>query len=1240
MMKTFIIALLLINYGFVYAQSASKNYVKSSECLDETCTKKKEIITYYNGFGREIQTIIKGSGTNDNPNQGLSIKTDYDEYGRIHKSYLPGVVSGLDFQDPVYPYNEGPVYSENTYENSPLNKIISQAAPGEDWKKNSGNEVEYEYKLNNSQDAVFKLRAIRYSSNFSISYAYEGVYAPNVLRKKIVKNENWKPNHGKNNTIEEFFDKEGRIVLSRIYSDNESSTQIKHDTYYIYDSFGSLTYILPPKLSDKANDQSFIDTHIGELGYQYKYDEKGRLIEKKLPGKDWEFMIYDNQNRLVAIQDGNMRQSPSNADSFWIYTKYDKYNRAVITGKIWNEYNRSDLQNIVNNLGNNNVTYSAGGYLQNNYRIYYNTEGFGSDSHVLTVVYYDRYPGRALSIRDIEGQKITTNSIQLKGLPTQSATRILDTNNFEVITTFYEERYLRPVRTHKTNYLGGYSIVDRKLDFRGKPTKIVTKHKRESNNPEIITEELFTYDHAERLVIHSHQVNDNPKEYLSRNKYNSLGQLVQRKIGNQNLATPYQTVDYRFNIRGWLTDINDLNLNTTDPFKDLFSFKINYNKTNHTNNAITPTPQYNGSISQIFWKSGGLEDIRAYDYTYDNLNQLIQAKYSRGEKNMGTYDENISYDKNGNITRLQRNGQREVVTPMLLDDLTYYYQPNSNKLLNVSDSEKRIGFTDHNQSISTNPNNHATNDYHYDLNGNLTQDLNKGITQITYNYLGLPTEIYKNASNKINYVYNAAGGKIKKIVTIENVITVTDYIDGYQYVNNKLQFFPHVEGYVNVVGKTATDNNERVFNYVYNYTDNQGNIRLSYAWDSVENKLKILKETHYYPFGVEHRGYSDLIREPVEVGGGISIDIGVGTPTDYSGSNKFKYKYNGQEYQDELGLNWTAMDFRNYDPVIGRFFNIDPMSELAPSITPYRFAYNNPISFNDPSGLCECDIWDYIYDWLDGAVSDIGDFFANSANAITDFASNLPTGDEDGGDFINADINDGWGIKEASNGDISYTYDPTLTRENYFLRGYSDYSDSRFILSSDQYGDHNNNYAYFLGSDGRINGQYVRGGIKTPGGSNINGYVPHLFGGHALIPMGGPFDPFGFFQGGEMVVESYAPQATLALALFTRKPSAAKTGSFGEKLFLSEKFGITSETFANSITGVKGTWNNQGSLLKMGWSTQSKYGGGMQLRIGIGSKVGSPNQAWRHIYVPKTFVPNNFANPSIQVKQSLFKLGQ
>ncbi|MDZ4330704.1 MAG: RHS repeat-associated core domain-containing protein, partial [Flavobacterium sp.] len=63
--------------------------------------------------------------------------------------------------------------------------------------------------------------------------------------------------------------------------------------------------------------------------------------------------------------------------------------------------------------------------------------------------------------------------------------------------------------------------------------------------------------------------------------------------------------------------------------------------------------------------------------------------------------------------------------------------------------------------------------------------------------------------------------------------------------------------------------------------------------------------------------------------------------------------YNGQETEESLGLNVTEMSFRQYDPAIGRFNSIDRLAELALGITPFRFAFNNPIAFNDPTGLME-----------------------------------------------------------------------------------------------------------------------------------------------------------------------------------------------------------------------------------------------------------------------------------------------
>ena len=64
-----------------------------------------------------------------------------------------------------------------------------------------------------------------------------------------------------------------------------------------------------------------------------------------------------------------------------------------------------------------------------------------------------------------------------------------------------------------------------------------------------------------------------------------------------------------------------------------------------------------------------------------------------------------------------------------------------------------------------------------------------------------------------------------------------------------------------------------------------------------------------------------------------------------------KFKFNGQEWQDELGLNITAMDYRQYDNAIGRFGNIDKLCEANFEQSPYHFANNNPVLFSDPSGL-------------------------------------------------------------------------------------------------------------------------------------------------------------------------------------------------------------------------------------------------------------------------------------------------
>ncbi len=242
-------------------------------------------------------------------------------------------------------------------------------------------------------------------------------------------------------------------------------------------------------------------------------------------------------------------------------------------------------------------------------------------------------------------------------------------------------------------------------------------------------------------------------------------------------------------------------------------------------------------------------------------------------------------------------------------------------------------------------------DYGYDANGNMIRDDNKGIKTITYNHLNLPTKITFANPNNITYLYNAVGQKVNKVVTENSMVTTTEYLNGYQYVNSVLQFFPHSEGYVKVTGTS--------YNYVYNYTDHLGNIRLSYSKEPSSNALKVIEENHYYPFGLKHTGYnSDQYYIAPSAGYSTlnywlieEVEIKPFKPANFNLSLNYDYKYNGKELQDELGLNVYDYQARNYDPALGRWMNIDPLAELSRRWSPYSYCYNNPMFFVDPDGM-------------------------------------------------------------------------------------------------------------------------------------------------------------------------------------------------------------------------------------------------------------------------------------------------
>ena len=279
-----------------------------------------------------------------------------------------------------------------------------------------------------------------------------------------------------------------------------------------------------------------------------------------------------------------------------------------------------------------------------------------------------------------------------------------------------------------------------------------------------------------------------------------------------------QNVDYTYNVRGWLKQIND-DANTDN---DLFNFTMRYN------NPTSGTALYNGNISQTAWNTLSTDtSTKSYDYNYDALNRITSATSSTGQHNLKL----VEYDRNGNILKLQRSGFHDNGTfQEYMDHLTYTYS--GNQLTDIlEEGHHHAGFED--------KSNTQTGDYTYDSNGNMIEDKNKDISSITYNHLNLPQTIYFDSLNEseIIYTYAADGTKLSKLVADEinltsqlsATVTTTYYAGNYIYTRynsgndaTELQFFNHPEGYVSPVDPSDLSQG---FNYIYQYKDHLGNVR-------------------------------------------------------------------------------------------------------------------------------------------------------------------------------------------------------------------------------------------------------------------------------------------------------------------------------------------------------------------------------------------------------------------------------
>ncbi|HEX8657541.1 MAG TPA: DUF6443 domain-containing protein [Hymenobacter sp.] len=862
--------------------------------------------TYLDGLGRPVQTVQHRAspqrrdlvqpqaydGLGREPRQFLPYAADPTNLaqGYHHRAlanqqafYLPGPQGPPAATDPTRGVaRTGAAYAETLFEPSPLNRVLAQGAAGEGWQLTSGHAQQRLERPNTAQDAV-----PRFAPGYDATDrdpGYRGYYPAGELWGVQTTDEQNGPG-GEGYATIEWKDKQGQTVLKQVESARTGSAATTRSwlrTAYVYDDFNRLRYVLQPEATKRVlaggDRPAALPAAAAPFLFHYRYDARGRQIAKQVPGTDGEtVVVFDQLDRPVLSQDAAQRGRRE-----WSWTKYDALGRVVLAGLVTyvDASGPAALQTLADAQTDAAQQYEQrtadGGTFPHGYTTTQafprlGQGGFGP-GQVLSVTYYDDYnfnndaqgtPDATYDTRSdaqfAAGTAPVADVLRTANLTTRTKTRVLgvDANDatqaaWLTTTTFYDER-ARPVQVQTTNARQGLDLLTTQLDFTGKVVQSVAVHEGPNHAP-VTVAEFFTYDHTGRLLTTRQQLPGEAQPTLLANvHYNELGQATQKALGTGRLA---QQVEYSYNIRGWLTGLNN-------PYApkatDLFSLSLHYER------GFTPTyEQYNGNLTGQTWR--GRDGVqRAYGYVYDPLNRLLQGDFVARTGGAGnpsgawTAEEDryrlafASYDDNGNLRTLRRRGLLQnathATTPRFgpVDELTYAYQGNRLQAVDDAVSTNQLprpsGYQGAPASLAGDfqeGGTHLSQEYLYDANGNLTQDRNKGITGIAYNHLNLPERISFSATDYLEFRYTAAGQKVAKLVyQTGKPVQRTDYLGPYQYEQDSLRFFPHAEG--RVLRFANTTSGQVRYEREFTFKDHLGNLRLAYRLGQVRTLTATLE---------------------------------------------------------------------------------------------------------------------------------------------------------------------------------------------------------------------------------------------------------------------------------------------------------------------------------------------------------------------------------------------------------------
>ncbi|MGB3182937.1 MAG: DUF6443 domain-containing protein, partial [Cyclobacteriaceae bacterium] len=504
---------------------------------------------YADGLGRQNLTVNRKAGPGK---QDIIQPVVYDEFGRPVRKLLPyadpssALVPGAYRQQSVADqyafYHKGDDYVADTDfpwaeakpEQSPRGRITEQGAPGAAWQLDGGKTVQMAY----FQHVDNTIKEYRCEDGASLPYT-DGTYLPGTLQGVRTTDEN-------GNEVIEYSGPRGVIYKAVEETEDQYGNPLTWAvTRYIYDRKGQLVLVFPPKLNKAVDEDSdpLTQTLLDQLAFRYRYDARGRMTAKRIPGKDdWDLILYNRRDLPVLTQDPVQRDNNQ-----WSFTKYDHLNRPIMTGTVVLTDDEAYIRLRTGKVIGSETGYERV-YMPNEYG--YTRAGSWPpvyDDDIETVTWYDDYSypcGEAVEEIGANGNEAyalfgpdEADKRPYHNYPTGQVTGTAIRHPFRPDSVLYSATYydtkLRPVESVSMNALGGTDRSYMAYSWAGEVLAQVEQH---TGNEAVLQKRQFTYDHTGRLLSTDHTVEKDggyrPVRWTDAQNVSLYGTLIIKNISS------------------------------------------------------------------------------------------------------------------------------------------------------------------------------------------------------------------------------------------------------------------------------------------------------------------------------------------------------------------------------------------------------------------------------------------------------------------------------------------------------------------------------------------------------------------------------------------------------------------------------------------------------------------------------------------------------------------------------------